>query len=129
MYTANSLAMVIETLGLSLPGSSSTPASSPTKMRECSKIGDAIRTCLEQDIKPSDLLTKRSFENALVMTMAIGGSTNTVLHTLAMAKTAGVHLTLDDFQRVSNKTPFIADLALVENTLWRTYSTSEVSHP
>jgi dihydroxy-acid dehydratase len=111
MYTANSLATVIETLGLSLPGSSSAPASSPTKMRECSKIGETVRICLEKNIRPSDLLTKRSFENALVITMAVGGSTNTVLHTLAMAKTANVSLTLDDFQRVSNKTPFIANLA------------------
>lgn len=111
MYTANTLATVVETLGFSLPGSSSTPAASPNKMRECSKIGEVVRTCLEKNIRPSDLLTKRSFENALVITMAVGGSTNTVLHTLAMAKTAGIELTLDDFQRVSRKTPFIADLA------------------
>ncbi|ETS83244.1 dihydroxy-acid dehydratase [Pestalotiopsis fici W106-1] len=110
MYTANSLATVIEALGLSLPGSSSYPASSPSKYRECGKIGEVIRTCLEKNIRPRDLLTRKAFENALVITMAVGGSTNTVLHTLAMAKTAGVHLTLDDFQRVSNKTPFIADL-------------------
>jgi dihydroxy-acid dehydratase len=111
MYTANSLATVIETLGLSLPGSSSTPASSPGKYRECSKVGEMIRVCLEKNIRPKDILTKKSFENALVVTMAVGGSTNTVLHTLAMAKTAGVDLVLDDFQRVSKKTPFIADLA------------------
>lgn len=111
MYTANSLATVIETLGLSIPGSSSTPAASPSKMRECAKIGDIIQTCLEKNIRPSDLLTKKSFENALTITMAVGGSTNTVLHTLAMARTAGVVLTLDDFQQVSKKTPFIADLA------------------
>lgn len=110
MYTANSLATIIETLGFSLPGSSSTPAESPAKMRECDRIGEVMRTCLEKNIKPSDLLTRKSFENALVITMAVGGSTNTVLHTLAMAKTAGVELTIDDFQRISNKTPFIADL-------------------
>ncbi|KAK2686780.1 hypothetical protein QWA68_014959 [Fusarium oxysporum] len=111
MYTANSLATVIETLGLSVPGSSSAPASSPTKLRECSRTGTIIRTCLEKDIRPSSLLTRASFDNALVMTMAVGGSTNAVLHVLAMAKTANVDLTLDDFQRASNKTPFIANMA------------------
>ncbi|PVH72301.1 putative mitochondrial dihydroxy acid dehydratase [Cadophora sp. DSE1049] len=111
MYTANTLATVIETLGLSLPGSSSTPASSPSKMRECARVGAAIRICLEKDIKPRDILTKKAFENALVMIMAIGGSTNSVLHSLAMARSADVDLTLDDFQRVSNKIPFIANLA------------------
>ena len=111
MYTANTMATAIESMGLTLPGSSSTPATSPAKMRECVKAADAIRICMERDIKPLDLLTKRSFENALVMTMALGGSTNGVVHFLAMAATAGVDLTLDDIQRVSNKIPFIADLA------------------
>ncbi|KEF62912.1 dihydroxy-acid dehydratase [Exophiala aquamarina CBS 119918] len=111
MYTANTMATAIESMGLSLPGSSSTPATSPAKMRECAKAADAIQACLELDITPKKLLTKRSFENALVITMALGGSTNAVLHFLAMAVTAGVELTLDDFQRVSNKIPFIADLA------------------
>ncbi|PLN84432.1 dihydroxy-acid dehydratase [Aspergillus taichungensis] len=111
MFTANTMATAIESMGLSLPGSSSTPASSPSKMRECAKAADAIRVCMEQNIRPRDLLTKRSFENALVMTMALGGSTNGVLHFLAMARTAGVALTLDDVQRVSDKIPFIADLA------------------
>ena len=111
MYTANTMATAIESMGLTLPGSSSTPATSPAKMRECVKAADAIRICMERDIKPLDLLTKRSFENALVMTMALGGSTNGVVHFLAMAATAGVSLTLDDIQRVSNKIPFIADLA------------------
>ena len=111
MFTANTMATAIESMGLSLPGSSSTPATSPSKMRECVKAADAIKTCLEKNIKPRDLLTKRSFENALVMTMALGGSTNGVLHFLAMARTAGVDLTLDDIQRVSNKIPFIANLA------------------
>jgi dihydroxy-acid dehydratase len=105
------MATAIESMGLTLPGSASTPATSPNKMRECAKAASAIRICLEKDIKPSDLITKRSFENAMVMTMALGGSTNAVLHFLAMAVTAGVELTLDDFQRVSNKIPFIADLA------------------
>ena len=111
MYTANTMAAAIESMGITLPGSSSTPATSPAKMRECLKAADAIRTCMEKDIKPLDLLTKRSFENAMVITMALGGSTNGVVHFLAMASTAGVPLTIDDIQRVSNKIPFIADLA------------------
>lgn len=111
MYTANTMATAIESMGLSLPGSSSTPAASPAKLRECVRAADAIKICLEQDITPDKLITKRSFENALVMTMALGGSTNAVLHFLAMAVTARVDLTLDDFQRVSNKIPFIADMA------------------
>jgi len=110
MFTANTLAMAIETLGLSLPGSSSTPADSPAKMRECAKAAEAIKICLEKNIRPRDILTKASFENAMVMMMALGGSTNGVLHYLAMARTAGVDLTLADFQRVSSKIPFIADL-------------------
>jgi dihydroxy-acid dehydratase len=111
MYTANTLATIIETLGLTLPGSASTPATSPSKMRECEKAAKAIRVCMEKNIRPSDILTSKSFENAIVMTMAIGGSTNSVLHSLAMARTAGVNLTLDDFQRISLKVPFIANLA------------------
>lgn len=111
MYTANTMATAIETMGLTLPGSSSSPATSPAKLRECAKAADVIKICLELDITPKKLLTKRSFENALVITMALGGSTNAVLHFLAMAVTAGVPLTLDDFQRVSDKIPFLADLA------------------
>lgn len=111
MYTANTMATAIESMGLSLPGSSSTPAASPAKLRECVKAADAIKICMENDITPDKLITKRSFENALVMLMALGGSTNAVLHFLGMAVTARVELTLDDFQRVSNKIPFIADMA------------------
>lgn len=111
MYTANTMATAIETLGLCLPGSSSNPATSPAKMRECGKVGETIRVCLERNIRPRDLLTKSSFENALVMTMALGGSTNAVLHLLAMAATADVPLYLDDFQRVSDKIPLIASIA------------------
>ncbi|KAI4289105.1 MAG: hypothetical protein L6R35_001635 [Caloplaca aegaea] len=111
MYTANTMATAIESMGLMLPGSSSNPATSPSKMRECAKAAEAIRTCMERNIKPRDLLTKRSFENAMVITMALGGSTNGVVHFLAMAATAGVALSLDDFQRVSDKIPFIANLA------------------
>jgi len=111
MYTANTMATAIESMGLTLPGSSSTPATSPAKMRECVKAADVIKICMEKNIRPRDLLTKRSFENALVITMALGGSTNGVVHFLAMAATAGVPLTIDDIQRVSNKIPFISDLA------------------
>lgn len=111
MYTANTMSTAIEAMGLSLPGSSSNPADSPAKMRECEKAADAIKICMEKNIRPLDLLTKESFENALVLTMALGGSTNSVLHFLAMANTARVPLKIDDVQRVSNKIPFIADLA------------------
>ena len=110
MFTANTMATAIEAMGLSLPNSSSIPASSPAKMRECTRAAEAIKICMEKDITPSKLLTAKSFENAMVMMMALGGSTNGVLHYLAMARTAGVDLTLDDFQRVSDKIPFIADL-------------------
>ena len=111
MYTANTIATAIEVMGFTLPGSSSTPAESPNKSRECVKAAEAIKTCMEKNIKPRDLLTRKSFENALVIMMALGGSTNGVLHLIAMARTADVELTLDDFQRVSDKIPFIADLA------------------
>ena len=111
MYTANTMATAIEAMGLTLTGSSSTPATSPAKLRECGRAADAIRICLERNICPRDLLTKESFENAMVMTMALGGSTNGVVHFLAMAVTADVELDLDDIQRVSDKIPFIADLA------------------
>lgn len=111
MFTANTMGTAIESMGFTLPGSSSTPATSPSKMRECAKAAEAIKICLEKDITPRQLLTKRSFENAMVMLMALGGSTNAVLHLLAMASTAEVDLTIDDFQRVSNKIPFIASIA------------------
>ncbi|TVY78573.1 putative dihydroxy-acid dehydratase [Lachnellula suecica] len=111
MYTANTMSTAIEAMGMSLPGSSSNLAESPAKMRECAKAAEAIKICMEKNIRPRDLMTKESFENALVITMALGGSTNGVLHFLAMAGTAEVPLTLDDVQRVSNKIPFIADLA------------------
>ncbi|KAH0538991.1 hypothetical protein FGG08_004440 [Glutinoglossum americanum] len=111
MYTANTMATAIESMGLTLPGSSSTPAESPAKLRECVKAAEVIKACMGKNIRPRSLLTKESFENAMVMTMALGGSTNAVVHFLAMAGTAEVELTLDDFQRVSDKIPFIADLA------------------
>lgn len=111
MYTANTMSSAIEAMGLCLPGSSSNPADSPAKMRECAKAAEAVKICMEKNIRPRDLLTRESFENALVLTMALGGSTNGVLHFLAMAGTAEVPLTLDDIQSVSNRIPFIADLA------------------
>jgi dihydroxy-acid dehydratase len=111
MYTANTMSTAIEAMGFTLPGSSSIPATEPAKMRECMKAADCIRICMEKNIRPRDLLTKKSFHNALVMMMILGGSTNGVLHMLAMAGSAEVPLTIDDFQRVSDKIPFIADLA------------------
>lgn len=110
MYTANTMATAIETLGMSLPYSSSSPAESPEKKRECAQVGQAMRRLLEQNIRPSDILTAKAFENAMIITMALGGSTNAVLHLLAIARAAQVPLTIDDFQRVSEKVPFLADL-------------------
>ncbi|CAG8956195.1 hypothetical protein HYFRA_00012112 [Hymenoscyphus fraxineus] len=111
MFTANTMSTAIEAMGLCLPGSSSNPAESPAKMRECANAAEAIKVCMEKNIRPRDLMTKESFENALVLTMVLGGSTNGVLHFLAMAGTAEVPLTLDDVQRVSDRIPFLADLA------------------
>ena len=110
MYTANTMASAIETLGMSLPYSSSHPAVHKGKLEECKNIGKAIRNLLEKDIKPRDIMTANAFENAMTIVMALGGSTNAVLHLIAMAKTVGVKLTIDDFQKISDKTPFIADL-------------------
>ena len=110
MYTANTMAAAIECLGMSLPYSSSYPATSEEKSHECFDIGKAIKHLLEIDLKPKDIMTKASFENAITLIMALGGSTNAVLHLLAMAKTVDIDLTIDDFQRISDKTPFIADL-------------------
>ena len=110
MYTANTMSTAIETMGLSVPGSSSTPAFGPSKMRECQKVAECIKICMEKQILPRDLMCKKAFDNALVMLMALGGSTNGVLHLLAIAQTAGVELKLDDFQKASDKIPFIADL-------------------
>lgn len=110
MYTANTMASAIETLGMSLPNSSSIPAVSPDKEAECATVGQAIRNLLEQDIKPKDILTKKAFENAIAVTMALGGSTNAVLHLMAIAKAADVPLTIDDFQEIANRVPFLADL-------------------
>jgi dihydroxy-acid dehydratase len=110
MYTANTMAVAIEALGLSLPYSSSLPADDPGKADECRRAGAAVLQLLERDLKPLDILTANAFENALVMIMAVGGSTNAVLHLLAIARTAGVPLALADFQRASDRVPLLADL-------------------
>ncbi|CAK4649646.1 hypothetical protein LEN26_011045 [Aphanomyces euteiches] len=110
MYTANTMATAIEVLGLSLPYSSSSPAESKQKLQECHDAGKAIRYLLENDIKPKDILTRDAFKNAIAVTMALGGSTNAVLHFIAIARAAGVPLTLDDFAIIAEKTPYIADL-------------------
>ncbi|MEM9695492.1 MAG: dihydroxy-acid dehydratase, partial [Myxococcota bacterium] len=110
MYTANTMAVAIETLGLSLPGSSSTPAEAPEKGDECDRAGAAMRLLLEQNLKPRDILTRASFENAMVAITVLGGSTNAVLHLLAMARAADVDLILDDFQRISDRIPLLADM-------------------
>ncbi len=110
MYTANTMASAIEAMGMTLPYSSSIPAVDPAKLDECHRAGAAIRVCLERDIKPRDMMTRAAFENAMVVVMALGGSTNAVLHLIAMARAVGVPLTIDDFQKVSDRIPFLADL-------------------
>jgi dihydroxy-acid dehydratase len=110
MYTANTMASAIEAMGMSLPYSASTPAVDPGKQVECLDAGQAIKFLLEQDIKPRDIMTREAFENAIVMVTVLGGSTNAVLHLIAMARAAGVTLTIDDFQSVSDRTPCLADL-------------------
>ncbi len=110
MYTANTMSSAIEALGMSLPYSSSSPALSKEKQQECLEAGKYIRLLLEKDIKPTDIMTFEAFENAATVVMALGGSTNAVLHFIAIAKSVGVKFTLQDFQRISDKTPLIADL-------------------
>ncbi len=110
MYTANTMSSAIEALGMSLPYSSSNPALSQDKKDECIAAGKYIRLLLEKDIKPRDIMTKEAFENALTIIMALGGSTNAVLHFIAIAKSVGINIKLEDFQRISDKTPLIADL-------------------
>jgi dihydroxy-acid dehydratase len=110
MYTANTMSSAIEAMGMSLPYSSSNPALSQEKRDECIAAGRYIRLLLEKDIKPRDIMTKEAFENALTVIMATGGSTNAVLHMIAVAKSVNIPLTIDDFQRISDKTPLIADL-------------------
>jgi len=110
MYTANTMATAIEALGLSLPYSSSSPACSPEKRAECERVATCVKAMLERNLRPLDIISKKSFENAIVVVNALGGSTNAVLHLLAMAATGGVELCIDDFQRLSDKTALIADL-------------------
>jgi dihydroxy-acid dehydratase len=109
MYTANTMASAIEALGMSLPYSASTPAEDPAKLDECRRAGAAVRKLLELDLKPRDIMTRKAFENAMVVGTALGGSTNLVLHLIAMARSVGLSLGLDDFQRVSDKTPLLCD--------------------
>lgn len=110
MYTANTMASAIECMGMSLPYSSSSPALAKEKGLECGQIGRAILKLMEEDIKPKDIMTRQAFENAITLIMTLGGSTNAVIHLIAIAKAVGVALNINDFQRISNKTPYIADL-------------------
>ncbi len=109
MYTANTMASAIEALGMSLPYSSSNPATSDDKLQECRNAGKAIRNLLEKNICPRDIMTKEAFENAITLIMILGGSTNAVIHMIAMAKSVGIAVTQKDFQRISDKTPVLAD--------------------
>ncbi len=109
MYTANTMASAIEALGMSLPYSSSNPALSEEKQKECLDAGKAIRLLIEKDIKPKDIMTRKAFENAITLVMVMGGSTNAVLHLIAMAKSVDVELVQDDFQVISDRTPVLAD--------------------
>ncbi len=110
MYTANTMATAIEAMGMALPYNSSIPANHPDKLADTKRVGEYLRNLLEKDIKPSDILTRKSFENAMVTLIALGGSTNAVLHLLAMSHAAGLDITIDDFQLISDRVPFIADL-------------------
>src|SRR5690349_1044010 len=110
MYTANTMASAIEALGMALPYSASNPALTKEKSQECADAGKVIRVLLERDLKPRDIMTKQAFENTITVVMVLGGSTNAVLHLIAMARTAGVSITQEDFQRISDKTPLLADL-------------------
>eukprot|EP00210_Caulerpa_lentillifera_P005141 g4913.t1 len=110
MYTANTMASAIETLGMSLPYSSSTPATDPLKAQECRLAGPAILELMKRDLKPRDIMTRSAFENAMTVLMALGGSTNAVIHLIAMAHSVGIKLTVEDFQSVSDRIPYIANL-------------------
>jgi dihydroxy-acid dehydratase len=110
MYTANTMAMAIEAMGMSLPYSSSLPAEHPDKRLECRAAGRAILNLLQANIRPRDIMTRTAFENAISIVMAVGGSTNAVLHLIAMARAVEVELSIDDFQEISDRVPFLADL-------------------
>ena len=110
MYTANTMACAIEALGMSLPYSSSSPAEDPAKLQECQEAGRALLSLMENDLKPRDIMTRPAFENAMTVLMALGGSTNAVLHLIAMARAVEVPLQLDDFQKMSRSVPYLADL-------------------
>ncbi|KAH1418348.1 hypothetical protein KXV70_009297 [Aspergillus fumigatus] len=110
MYTANTMATAIEVMGMTLPGSSSNPAESKAKDLECLAAGEAIKRLLKEDIRPSDILTRQAFENAMIVVNITGGSTNAVLHLIAIADSVGIKLDIEDFQKVSDRTPFLADL-------------------
>ena len=110
MYTANTMSSAIEALGMSLPYSSSNPALSPEKKQECVDAGQAIKLLLEKDIKPRDIMTRKAFENAITIVAVLGGSTNAVMHLIAIAHSVGIELTLKDFQDISDRTPLLADL-------------------
>ena len=110
MYTANTMASAIEAMGMSLPYSSSTPATDRAKIAECLQAGQAVRALLEKDLKPRDIMTREAFENAMVMVMVLGGSTNAVLHLIAIARAVDVPLSIDDFQAMSDRIPYLADL-------------------
>ncbi|GGE17664.1 dihydroxy-acid dehydratase [Marinithermofilum abyssi] len=110
MYTANTMASAIEAMGMSLPGSSSNPAETEAKLEDCRKAGEAVVRLLEKGIYPKDIMTKKAFENAITVVMALGGSTNAILHLLAIARSVDVDLTIDDFERIRQRVPHIADL-------------------
>lgn len=110
MYTANTMASAIEAMGMSLPFSSSTPANDPGKIRECHEAGDVVLKLMENELLPRDIMTREAFENAMVIVSVLGGSTNAVLHLIAMARSVDIRLTIDDFQSVSDRVPFLADL-------------------
>ena len=123
MYTANTMASAIEAMGLSLTNSSAQSAVSNSKKNDCKKSAIALMNCVKKDIKPRDIITKKSLENAVTVVMALGGSTNAVLHLIAIAKASKVKLTLDDFDRIGKKTPVLADLKPSGK-----YSMSELIH-
>ncbi|KAI1643054.1 dihydroxy-acid dehydratase [Daldinia loculata] len=110
MYTANTMATAIETLGMTLTGSSSSPADDPSKIKECEQVGEAIKHAMREDIRPRDVMTREAFEEAMIVVNILGGSTNAVMHLIAIADSVGIKLTVDDFQAVSDRTPFLADL-------------------